>query len=144
LAARNLAEVSAAGVITPKLEMMRTLRRAETERLVRDLSRSLNATYIPTEPGVRIIGVYDRAIATPTGKIAVIRRQDTFTLAPWKPALEPMRGRAVNGLVAPIVSRGPWTGAADCRDVHKQLLARWCRASVTSSAVPRPPDCRPA
>ena len=107
LAARNLAEVSAAGVITPKLEMMRTLRRAETERLLRDLSRSLNATYIPTEPGVRITGVYDRAIATPTGKIAVIRRQDTFTLAPWKPALEPMRGRAVNGLVG--ANRVTWT-----------------------------------
>ena len=39
--------------------------------------------------------------ATPTGKIAVIRRQDTFTLAPWKPALEPFKGRAVMGLVGP-------------------------------------------
>jgi hypothetical protein len=37
-------------------------------------------------------GVYDRAITTPTVKVAVIRRQDTFTLAPWKPALEPFKG----------------------------------------------------
>jgi hypothetical protein len=44
-------------------------------------------------------GVYDHAIVTPIGKIAVIRRQETFTLAPWKPTLEPMRGRAVTGLV---------------------------------------------
>jgi len=35
---------------------------------------------------VRISGVYERAITTPMGKIAVIRRQDTFTLAQWKPA----------------------------------------------------------
>jgi hypothetical protein len=27
-------------------------------------------------------GVYDHAIVTPIGKISVIRRQETFTLAP--------------------------------------------------------------
>jgi type IV secretory pathway VirD2 relaxase len=104
---RKLAEVSPAGVITPNPDMMRNLRQAETERLVRDLSRHLNCAYIPTEPGTRISGVYDRAISTPTGKIAVIRRQDTFTLAPWKPALEPFKGRAVMGLVGP--TRVTWT-----------------------------------
>jgi len=107
LADRKLAEVSPAGVIAPKPDMMRHLRQAETERLVRDLSRHLNSAYIHTEPGVRISGVYDRAITTPTGKIAVIRRQDTFTLAPWKPALEPFKGRAVMGLVGP--TRVTWT-----------------------------------
>jgi uncharacterized protein DUF3363 len=104
---RNLAEVSPAGAIVAKPDMMRNLRQAETERLVRDLSRHLNSTYIHTEPGVRISGVYERAITTPTGKIAVIRRQDTFTLAPWKPALEPFKGRTVMGLVGP--TRVTWT-----------------------------------
>jgi type IV secretory pathway VirD2 relaxase len=104
---RKLAEVSATGVIAAKPDMMRNLRQGETERLVRDLSRHLNAAYIHTEPGVRISGVYERAITTPTGKIAVIRRQDTFTLAPWKPALEPFKGRAVMGLIGP--TRVTWT-----------------------------------
>jgi type IV secretory pathway VirD2 relaxase len=104
---RKLAEVSPAGIIAAEPEMMRNLRQAETERLVRDLSRHLNSTYIHTEPGVRISGVYDRAITTPTGKIAVIRRQDTFTLAPWKPALEPFKGRAVTGMIGP--NRVSWT-----------------------------------
>ena len=94
LTERRLAEPTPTGEIAPKPDMMRSLRQAETERLVRDLSRHLNSTYIPAEPGVRISGVYERAITTPTGKLAVIRRQDTFTLAPWKPALEPLRGRA--------------------------------------------------
>jgi hypothetical protein len=92
---------------------MRNPRHAETERLVRDLSRHLNAAYIHTEPGVRISGVHERAITTPTGKIAVIRRQVTFTLAPWKPALEPFKGRAATGMIgptrvtwAPIVGEG--------------------------------------
>jgi type IV secretory pathway VirD2 relaxase len=104
---RKLADVSPAGIIVPNPDMMRNLRQAEAERLVRDLSRHLNSGYIHTEPGVRISGVYERAITTPTGKIAVIRRQDTFTLAPWKPALEPFKGRAVTGMIGP--TRVTWT-----------------------------------
>ncbi len=102
LAERQLAEVSPTGDISPKPDMMRRLRQAETERLVRDLSRDLNATYVPAEPGVRIGGVYERSVATPTSKLAVIRRQDTFTLAPWRSALEPLKGRAVTGMIGPI------------------------------------------
>jgi hypothetical protein len=68
---------------------------------VRDLSRDLNASYLPAEPGVRIAGVYERSVATPTGKLAVIRRQDMFSLAPWRPALEPLKGRAVQGMIGP-------------------------------------------
>jgi hypothetical protein len=103
LAARGLADVSG----SPKPEMMRSLRQRETAHLAEMLSRQLNAIHVPHEPGSRISGVYERAISTPTGKLAVIRSADTFTLAPWKPALEPLRGRAVLGLVGP--SRVMWT-----------------------------------
>jgi hypothetical protein len=71
------------------------------------LSRQLNAIHLQHEPGSRISGGYERAIATPTGKLVVIRSADTFTLAPWKPALEPLCGRAVLGLVGP--NRVMWT-----------------------------------
>lgn len=104
---RKLAAVSATGEIAPTSAMMRTLRRSETERLVHDLSHRLAATYVQSEPGTRITGVYDRAIPTPSGKIAVIRRDDTFTLAPWRPALEPFRGQAVTGIVGP--NRVTWS-----------------------------------
>jgi Protein of unknown function (DUF3363) len=70
-------------------------------------SRQLNAIHVPHEPGSRISGVYECSVTTPTGKLAVIRSADTFTLAPWKPALEPLRGRAVLGLVGP--NRVMWT-----------------------------------
>jgi hypothetical protein len=60
-----------------------------------------------TRSASRISGIYERAIATPTKKLAVIRSADTFTLATWKRALEPLRGRAVLGLVGP--SRVTWT-----------------------------------
>jgi type IV secretory pathway VirD2 relaxase len=92
LSERQLAEVSPVGDISPKPDMMRRLRQAETERLVRDLSRDLNATYLPAQPGVRIAGVYERSVMTPTGRVAVIRRQDTFTLAPGGLLSRPSRG----------------------------------------------------
>jgi hypothetical protein len=107
LAERGLAEVSGSNEVVPKPDMMRGLRQRETARLAETLSRQLNAIHVPHEPGSRISGVYERAITTPTGKLAVIRSVDTFTLAPWKPALEPLRGRAVLGLVGP--SRVMWT-----------------------------------
>jgi hypothetical protein len=107
LAGQDLAAVSGSGEVAPKPEMMRSLRQRETAHLAETLSRQLNATHVPHEPGSRISGVYERAITTPTGKLAVIRSADTFTLAPWKPALEPLRGRAVTGLIGP--SRSMWT-----------------------------------
>jgi hypothetical protein len=101
LVARQLAEAAPAGDIVPKPDMMRRLRRSETERLVDDLSRRFNASYLPAEPGRQIAGVYERSITTPTGKLAVIRQQDTFTLAPWRPGLELFKGRAVTGMIGP-------------------------------------------
>jgi type IV secretory pathway VirD2 relaxase len=101
LADRALAKVAGDGTITAMPGMITELRKRETERLVNDLSRHLGAEFMPVAQGARISGVYHRAIATPTGKMAVIRREDTFTLAPWKPALEPMRGRAVTGMIGP-------------------------------------------
>jgi hypothetical protein len=107
LAARGLADVSGFNEIAPKPEMMRSLRQRETAHLAEMLSRQLNAIHLPHEPGSSVSGVYERSIRTPMGKLAVIRREDTFTLAPWKPALEPLRGRAVTGLIGP--SRVSWT-----------------------------------
>ena len=92
-------------VVTPAT--MTALRKLETERLAARLSIELKAIYAPRLTGKRVHGVYDRAIDTPTGKVAVIRGQDTFTLAPWKPALEPMRGLQVAGSIGP--TRVAWS-----------------------------------
>jgi type IV secretory pathway VirD2 relaxase len=104
---RGFADRSVVGEVTPKPHMMSSLRYQETGRIAENLSRQLNAAYLPHGPGNRVSGVYECAVTTPTGKLAVIRREDTFTLAPWKPALEPMRGRVVTGLIGP--NRVAWT-----------------------------------
>lgn len=107
LASRNLATVAPAGGIAPAPDMMRTLRRSESERLAQGLSHVLGASYVPAEAGASVAGIYNRAITTPTGRIAVIQREDTFMLAPWRPALESFRGQAVVGMIGP--SRVTWT-----------------------------------
>ena len=107
LAEQKLADIDPGGDLALRPQMMATLRQRETARLVETLSRQLKAMHVPHEPGTRVYGVYERSVTTPTGKLAVIRREDTFTLAPWKPALEPLRGRAVTGLVQP--HRVTWT-----------------------------------
>ena len=99
LAARELVKMSGAGDITSNPVMMAALRQLESERLARYMSVQLKSAHIPRRVGERVTGVYERSIQTPTGKLAVIRNQDTFTLAPWKPALESMRGRAVTGAI---------------------------------------------
>jgi type IV secretory pathway VirD2 relaxase len=106
LETRGLAEVSSDGTPMPKPQMLAILRRRETRRMAEAVSRELDAGFTP-HLGGRIHGIYERAIVTPTGRIAVIRRDDTFTLAPWRPALEPMRGRAVIGFTGS--SRMTWT-----------------------------------
>ena len=109
LASRQLIEQSQDGKRVPRADMMKALRQAETQHLAADVSRRLNAAFVPAQSGARITGTYDHAIATPTGRIAVIRREDTFTLAPWQPSLEPFRGQAVAGIVGP--TRMTWTHA---------------------------------
>ncbi len=109
LVSRQLIEPSQDGEHVPRPDMMKALRQAETQQLATDVSRRLNAAFMPAQSGTRITGTYDHAITTPTGKIAVIRREDTFTLAPWQPSLEPFRGQAVAGIVGP--TRMTWTHA---------------------------------
>ncbi len=109
LASQKLIEQAQDGKHVPRADMMKELRQAETENIAADVSRRLNAAFVPPTPGARITGTYDHAITTPTGKIAVIRREDTFTLAPWQPALEPFRGQSVAGIVGP--TRMTWTHA---------------------------------
>jgi type IV secretory pathway VirD2 relaxase len=109
LVSRQLIKQSQDGKHVPRTDMMKVLRQAETQQLAADVSRRLNAAFVPATPEARITGTYDHAITTPTGKIAVIRREDTFTLAPWQPALEPFRGQAVAGIVGP--TRITWVHA---------------------------------
>lgn len=68
-------------------------------RITADIARASGVEVRTARPGERVSGVYERTIDTPTGRLAVIRRQDSISIAPWNAALEPMRGQAVTGSV---------------------------------------------
>ena len=57
-----------------------TLHQLETQRLIASLS--FGATYVPHDVGTRISGICKRPIVTRSGKLALIRREDAFSLAP--------------------------------------------------------------
>ena len=67
----------------------------------RSLTRPQCRVIFRTNPARALPASTSVPVMTPTGKLAVIRRQDTFTLAPWRPALEPLQGRAVMGMIGP-------------------------------------------
>jgi type IV secretory pathway VirD2 relaxase len=99
LVANGMADRTPSGDWVARRDMRDKLRAREQARIVQALSRQLNASYLPHEFNTRVSGIYERSVATPNGRLAVIRREDTYTLAPWKAALEPMRGQAVTGLL---------------------------------------------
>ncbi len=107
LASKGLAIRTSTGELEIKPQLIAALRQRETQRLASALGRELRSAYLPLEPGARISGIYERSVSTPTGRLAIIRREDTFTLAPWQPSLEPFRGRAVTGITTP--SRVSWS-----------------------------------
>jgi hypothetical protein len=98
---QRLAEPGHCGEWAPKPEMRHALQKHERLRMAQVLSRELNAAHVEYTRGSQVTGVYQHAIATPTGKMALIRREDTFTLAPWTPALETYKGRMVIGSIGP-------------------------------------------
>jgi hypothetical protein len=107
LAGKGFASRTSTGEIAITPQLIGALSQRETQRLATTLSRELGAAYLPQELGTRIAGIYERSVSIPTGRLAIIRQEDTFTLAPWRPSLEPFRGRAVTGIITP--SRVIWS-----------------------------------
>lgn len=107
LASKGLVRRTSTGELEIKPELIAVLRQHETQRLANALSRELRATYLPLQAGARIAGTYERSVSTPTGRLAIIRQEDTFMLAPWRSSLEQFRGRAVTGIATP--SRVTWS-----------------------------------
>ena len=101
LIAQDLGRATADGRFELRPTAPAQLRQRELQRIAAEIGRAGNVEVRISRPGERVSGVYERAIDTPTGRLAVLRRQDSISIAPWTSTLEPMRGRAVTGLVQP-------------------------------------------
>jgi Protein of unknown function (DUF3363) len=82
------------------------LRAQELEHLGRQLSDRHGLAFAPPRPGVTITGTYAHSLTTPSAKLAVITTERAVTIAPWRPALESLRGQRVQAIMHP--SRVLW------------------------------------
>ena len=124
--------------------MITVLQQRERTNLAETLSRQLNATYMRTGRAHACRGADQRSISTPSGKLAVVRDEDTFEVAPWNAALEPMHGRAVMGTigaqrVTSTFDRGRGLpGRGSFREFAPQrspMWARWFLVRLEASAA---------
>jgi hypothetical protein len=101
LVAQGLARRRDDGSIQYQPDLLATLQRRELDRVGERLAarRTDGTTYVSARDGSTVIGVYRRPIMLASGKVAVIQRDDHFTLVPWRPILEHHRGREVVGIV---------------------------------------------
>jgi hypothetical protein len=82
-------------------EGARVLVSGRSESALQQLGKEIGAPW-------RLVDALDESqVSGYVDEMAVIRREDTFTLAPWRPALQPFRGQAVAGIIGP--NRVSWT-----------------------------------
>ncbi|MEO1305749.1 MAG: DUF3363 domain-containing protein [Pseudomonadota bacterium] len=72
------------------------LRQTGLHDIANELSQELGKEYAPLPVRGKIQGVYRKAIVRPEGKFAVIERQKSFSLAPWRAVMERARGQAIS------------------------------------------------
>jgi type IV secretory pathway VirD2 relaxase len=101
LLAHGLAKARDDGGIHYQPDLLATLQRRELDRVGQQLAakRTDGVTYFPAGDGSVVRGTYRRAIMLTSGKVAVIQRDEHFTLVPWRAILERHRGREVVGIV---------------------------------------------
>ena len=78
--------------------ILAVLRQRELRQVGSQLEAEIGKTYVDPIAGVRVDGVYRRAVDLASGRFALIEKSREFTLVPWRPALERHIGRAVSGM----------------------------------------------
>ena len=79
--------------------LLMLLRQRELAATGEKLSKEIGLSFTANRDGDRMEGVYRRPVRLASDKFAVIEKSREFTLVPWRPALERVRGRAVAGIV---------------------------------------------
>lgn len=80
-------------------EKLEQLRQTGLHTMAAELSEQLGKEYTPLPTRGTIEGVFRTAVVRPEGKFAVIERERSFALAPWRAVMERARGQAISGVV---------------------------------------------
>ena len=98
LIAQGLAQETPSGTVYPA-GLLGVLQRRELLRVAGQLSDELDRRFVETAPGMRVEGVYRRAVELTSGRFALIEKSREFTLVPWRPVLDRHAGKTVSGLM---------------------------------------------
>jgi type IV secretory pathway VirD2 relaxase len=99
LAERGMVEPTQEGSIRPSTAAMKALGRIEMNHAVANHSAASGLQAAQLMDGERFEGAYTRPISLASGKFAVFANSKEFTLVPWRPSFEDIKGKSVTGRV---------------------------------------------
>lgn len=85
------------GQFKPNSKLFETLRHREYEKATQALSKEQGLSHYSPIEGEQISGTYTKPVTLASGKYAIIQKAHEFTLLPWRPDMEPMRGKEITG-----------------------------------------------
>jgi Protein of unknown function (DUF3363) len=97
LISNGLGQLDGQGLFQASPKLFDTLRRREYEHATQVLSKELGVPHDSLMEGEQISGTYTKPVTLASGKYAIIQKAQQFTLVPWRPDMEPMRGKAITG-----------------------------------------------
>ncbi len=99
LTERGMVESTPDGGIRPAAAAMKALTRNELNHAVAKLSAANGLHAAQLMDGERFEGAYNKPITLASGKYAVFENSKEFTLVPWRPSYEDIRGKNLTGKV---------------------------------------------
>jgi type IV secretory pathway VirD2 relaxase len=97
LISQGLGQLDGQALFQPKPKLFETLRRREYDHTTQALSKELRLPHNAPMEGEQISGTFTKSVTLASGKYAVIQKALEFTLVPWRPDMEPMRGKEITG-----------------------------------------------
>ena len=97
LIAQGLGQLDSEGAFQAKPKLFETLRQREYQHATHVLSKELGLSHHAPIEGEQISGTFTKSVKLASGKYAIIQKAQEFTLVPWRPDMEPMRGKNITG-----------------------------------------------
>jgi type IV secretory pathway VirD2 relaxase len=97
---RGMIEPTPDGSVRPAAAAMKALSRNEMNQAVAKHSAASGLLAAQLMDGERFEGAYTRPISLASGKYAVFENSREFTLVPWRPSFEDIRGKSLTGKVS--------------------------------------------
>jgi type IV secretory pathway VirD2 relaxase len=100
LTERGMVEQTPVGGTRPTASAIKALTRNEMKQVIANHSAASGLQAAQLMDGERFEGTYIRPISLAAGKYAVFENSKEFTLVPWRPSFEDIRGKSVAGKIA--------------------------------------------